>query len=143
MKRATSELNAGRCRKGGAGFTLLEIMVALAVLALSGIALLNNVNQATRNMTVLNDKTEALNIAEYTLNGILVDNEYPPLGNSIDIVRIAQRDWQIQIQVGETGNDRMRRVDVTVQPYDSERGRPTSTSVLLSGFVADLEKRFL
>ena len=123
------------------GFTLLEIMVALAVLALSGIALLNNVNQATRNMSVLQDKTEALQIAEYTLNTFMIDDKYPELGSSIDIVRIAQRDWRVQIEVGETANDRMRRIDITVQPYDSELGRPTSTSVLLSGFLADLESR--
>ena len=45
------------------GFTLIEIMVALAVLALSGIALLSNINQATRDLARLEDKRVALNLA--------------------------------------------------------------------------------
>ena len=38
------------------GFTLIEIMVAVAVLALSGVALLGNIGQATRDLATISDK---------------------------------------------------------------------------------------
>ena len=45
------------------GFTLIEIMVALAVLAISGVALLGNIGQATTDLTKLEDKVDALVLA--------------------------------------------------------------------------------
>ena len=82
--------------KPGRGFTLIEIMVALAVLSLSGIALLTNIGQASRDLAVLNDKIVAIGIAEYALNSVLIQKDYPEPGS--DEARLMEnylvpRDW--------------------------------------------------
>lgn len=120
------------------GFTLLEIMVALAVLALSGIALLSNVNQATSQLARLDEKLVALNVAEYALNSVLVREEMPELGNEEEVIKLAERDWRVEITVSETENEDVRRIDVLVRPYDLGRSSELPATVLLSGFQTDL-----
>lgn len=133
---------SGKCTKAGnrqiAGFTLLEIMVALAVLALSGIALLGNVNQATNQMGRLEDKVIALNVAEYALNAVLVREEMPELGSDEEIIKLAERDWRVEVTVSETENEDVRRVDILVQPYDLNAQGEQPATVLLSGFQSDI-----
>jgi len=119
------------------GFTLLEIMVALAVLALSGIALLGNVNQATNQMARLDEKLVALNVAEYALNAVLVEEKMPELGSEEEIAKLAERDWRVEITVSETENEDVRRVDVLVRPYDIQGQKEQAATVLLSGFQTD------
>ena len=120
------------------GFTLLEIMVALAVLALSGIALLSNVNQATNQMARLDEKLVALNVAEYVLNTVLIKEEMPELGSDEEIVKLAERDWRVELTVSETENEDVRRVDVLVRPYDTTQSGELPATVLLSGFQTNL-----
>lgn len=134
-----SKPDIAQCGMSSRGFTLIEIMVALAVLALSGIALLNNVNQATRDFSVLRDKSSALGIAEYTLNSVLLEPDFPDTGSQEDVVLVGNREWRVQVEISETPNEKVRRIDVTLQPGDAtERERQIAT-VLLSGFVAKLD----
>ena len=113
-------------------------MVALAVLALSGIALLSNVNQATNQMARLDEKLVALNVAEYVLNTVLIKEEMPELGSDEEIVKLAERDWRVELTVSETENEDVRRVDVLVRPYDTTQSGELPATVLLSGFQTNL-----
>ena len=124
--------------KSSQGFTLIEIMVAVAILALSGVALLGNIGQATRDLSVLNDKVEALHIAEYTLNGVLLQQDFPELANEEEVVTHAGREWRVELSVSETTNEKMRRIDVMVQPHDKRIGSIQTATILLSGFRGDI-----
>ncbi len=118
------------------GFTLIEIMVALAVLALSGTALLKTINQSTRDLSVLNNKLIALSIAEYALNSVLIKEKYPDLGNDEEIITHADREWRVEIEISATPNESVRRIDVLIRPNDT--GSDESATILLSGFRADI-----
>ena len=120
-----------------AGFTLIEIMVALAILAISGVALLGNMGQASRDLAAMQDKVVALGIAEYALNSVLIKQDYPTLGREEEVIRHSQRDWEVTIEVSETPNPKMRRIDVQVSP-SGELFEERAPLILLSGFRADL-----
>ncbi|MBT6579892.1 MAG: type II secretion system minor pseudopilin GspI [Cellvibrionales bacterium] len=120
------------------GFTLIEIMVAVAVLALSGVALLGNIGQATRDLTLLSDKAEALHIAQYALNAALLENTFPDTTNEEETITHAGREWRVELIVSETPNDKMRRIDVMVRPNERRLGSNQSATILLSGFRGDV-----
>lgn len=121
------------------GFTLLEIMVALAILALSGVALLGKVNQSIRGLSDINDRSIALSIAESKLNELLMLDEALPIGNKEDIMQFGGREWYLDVEVSTTGNTAMQRIDISITERDGERGAEPSNAeprrlLTLSGF---------
>ena len=121
------------------GFTLIEIMVAVAIMAFSGTALLMSVSQATTDLAKLNDKLVALNIAEYTLNSILVIEQFPETADEEDIVVQGDREWRVRVEISDTDNPAVRRIDVSVAPKQRSRSfSDSSRTILLSGFRADI-----
>ena len=121
------------------GFTLIEIMVALTILALSGVALLSSISHATNDLGKLNDKLVALNIAEYTLNSILLIEEFPDTRSEEEIVTQGGREWRVQVEISDTPNDFVRRIDVLIRPNERQyASRDEAATILLSGFRADI-----
>lgn len=121
------------------GFTLIEIMVALAIVSISGIALLSNIGSATRDISVLDEKTVALNLAEYALNSQLILPYFPDLGQDNQVIKQFDKEWMVDVSISETLNEKVRRIDVMVSPRSKNLFSDTSSTVLLSGFKVDLE----
>ena len=121
------------------GFTLIEIMVALAIVSISGIALMSNIGNATRDLSVLDDKTIALGIAEYALNSKLILPDFPDLGQEDQVIKQSNKEWKVDINVSETPNERVRRIDVMVSTASSGQFSNNPPTVLLSGFRVNLE----
>ncbi len=120
------------------GFTLVEIMVAVAILGLVGVTLVTNANRSTRDIVQMRDKIEALSIAEYALNSALIRDDAPDIGRDEELIDRADRRWLVELEVSETLNERVLRLDVLVRPYErSESGQDRAT-VLLSGFKTDI-----
>ena len=122
------------------GFTLIEIMVALAVLAISGVALLGNIGQATTDLSKLEDKVDALVLAEYTLNAVLLEPSFPDLINDEQLVQLSGRDWRVKLTVSEMPREDVRRIDVMVSAEMTEvvLDRGDYNTVILSGFKVDI-----
>lgn len=97
-----------------AGFTLLEVMIALAVFAISAIALLSGTNQGVSQSLYLEEKSYALWIAENTLTELRLKPEWPALGKDSNQVNQFNRTWHIETEVTDTGEQFLRRIEVTV-----------------------------
>lgn len=65
-----------------AGFTLLEMLVALTIVAVALAACVRAVGQMAANHAALRDRTLALLSAENTLAELRAQRIYPPLGRS-------------------------------------------------------------
>jgi len=117
-------------RKAARGFTLLEVMIALAVFAITAIALLSQTSQGVSQSLYLEEKSYALWIAENTLTELRLKPEWPSLGAQEDQLSQFNRQWLIQTQVSDTGEKGLRRVDVKVA-----RTEDSKTLSSLQGYI--------
>jgi general secretion pathway protein I len=121
-----------RAPHGARGFTLIEVMVAVAVLALALGAVITGMARYAGNAATLREKTVALWVAHNRLTEIGLEAGWPELGTSDGEVRMAGIDWRWDVTVAETPDPSVRRVDIEVRPAGGE-----AASMVLSSFVED------
>lgn len=122
-----------------AGFTLLEVLVALAVVALSLTAMIKSSGDATSNIAYLQEKTRAHWIAMDRISELRVAREWPSTGTERDEVEMYGVDWTWIQEVSETTVEDMRRVDVSV--FLTEYGDEDYPLATMTGFL--INPRFL
>lgn len=109
-------------RSRSRGFTLLEIMVAVAVFAVAGAALIKNASLAVNQTMSIRDKTLAYWIAKNEISQIRSvprdPQNFVSTGTDRRTVTMADREWQVVIEVVATENDAMRRVEIGVYRED-------------------------
>jgi general secretion pathway protein I len=108
------------------GFTLLEVLVALAILAIALGALLKTGASNTANAVYLRDKTIAHFVAMNQVTEIQLDTGWAGVGTRRGKAEMAGREWQWTARVSETFDENVRRVDVEVRAED-ERDAPLDT----------------
>jgi general secretion pathway protein I len=116
------------------GFTLLEVLVALAIVALGLMAAFGQLGQTASTASRLRDKTLAHWVARDRLTELRLLREFPPLGNRSGEVELADVNWKYTLRVEETPRADVRRVEVEVAFAD----RPDRIVTRLTGFLANL-----
>ncbi|RKZ47113.1 MAG: type II secretion system protein GspI [Candidatus Parabeggiatoa sp. nov. 3] len=114
------------------GFTLLEVLVALAVLAIALSAAIKTTTENAENARYLRDKTLAHWVAMNVLTQIQVRGEWPAIGKKEGTAMMAEREWYWIIKVSQTVDDELRRLDIQVYFV---RGDKTPITTLI-GFVS-------
>lgn len=99
-----------RCR----GFTLLEVMVALAIVALSLTAVAAAMSQMIDSAGVMRDRTYASWIALNRITELRLETTTPKVGISDGEVEYANTDWSWHTVISETGVDELFRIEVSV-----------------------------
>jgi len=120
-------------RRHSPGFTLLEVLIALAVLALSMSAAIKAVADYTNNQSYLRDRTLAMWVARNVLIEHQVRKEWPKDGELKGSSEMGNREWRWLAVVSQTEEQELRRLDVEVFPIDSEDDE--SPVSILSGFL--------
>lgn len=105
-------------RSEQAGFTLLEAMVALVIVALGMMAVTTQLNRYAMTAGYMEEKTLASWIATNRITELSVANEWPEVGSEEDEVEYAGRRWFMRTEVSETVVENLRRVDVEVALAD-------------------------
>ena len=75
------------------GFTLIEVMVALTIIAISLGALLNTSGAQANSASYLKQKTLAHWVAVNELTQMRIDKEFPDLGDKKGYTSMANHDW--------------------------------------------------
>ncbi|MEX2490105.1 MAG: type II secretion system minor pseudopilin GspI [Pseudomonadales bacterium] len=124
-------MNSRMCR----GFTLVEIMIALAIFAVVSSALIKNVGMAAKQAGILQERTLAYWVAENHLNRLRLDAHgmepvFPGIGTDRQTVTMADREWTLQVDIESTDNELVRRIEVDVMTDGTDR--PLAT---LTGFI--------
>lgn len=113
------------------GFTLLECLVALAVLAVALSAALRAAGATAHSAATLREHTLASWVAQNRLAELRATDTWPALGNHQGEARQGGQTYIWRETVARTPNPLFRRVDVQV--FDASGQRALSS---LAGFVA-------
>jgi general secretion pathway protein I len=102
-------------RRQHRGFTLIEVLVALAVVAITLTAGLQATGALTRAATRQTDQWLAQLCAENTLTRLRLVRQLPDVGDSVTPCEQAGQTLQVRLAVLPTPNPNFRRVDATVE----------------------------
>lgn len=111
-----------------AGFTLLEMLVALAIFSLAALTLLKLVGATLTSAGDLDGRAMARIVARNIAVETLTDPAAPSLGETEGRVDNAGRQWRWQRRTSRLDDDRLARVDITV--FDSSGAALTSLTIV-------------
>lgn len=117
------------------GFTLIEVMVALAVLAIALSAVTKGVSQNSANLAYLRDRTLAHWVAMNKIAEMQVRRDWPGPGNLQGASEMAGREWRWTVTVKETPDADVRLLQVDVSAGKDDKlasllgylGKPQAT----------------
>ncbi len=113
------------------GFTLIEMIVAVAVLATAMAAILSGMARYADNAGHLRDRSFAIWIAHNRMTEIELSPVWPDVGKSDGEMEMAGLEWKWEVEVQKTPDETLRRVDIWVLPQRGERSEaPTLTAFL-------------
>jgi general secretion pathway protein I len=98
------------------GFTLMEVIIALAIVALAVGALLGTVTSSASNIIYLKDKTLAEWVALNRLTEIRIAQQMPDKGRRTGNTDMAGMHWQWEEEVIELPVKGMFRVEIRARP---------------------------
>ena len=120
-------IDAARCR----GFTLIEVLIALAVLALSMAALIGTAAHMTYNAAGLRDRTLANWVAMNEMATLRLSPTWPNLGKQDAKATMGGRKWHWVANVTKTSDKDLLRVDIDVSAESDKKDVISS----LTGFI--------
>lgn len=97
------------------GMTLLEVMVALAILSLAGLAMLKTSNEQVRNLSYLEQKQFAAWVAENQLVHLRLQKIWPPEQWRYGSQIMAEKEWYWRWRGVSTTAPELRAVEIEVR----------------------------
>jgi general secretion pathway protein I len=101
-------------RRRSEGFTLIEIMVALAVFSLAALALIRLESATIRGAGILDSTVVAQMVARNIAFEAMTDARPPMLGQAQGVEQNGGRAWKWTRVTAPTGDARILRIDVAV-----------------------------
>lgn len=114
------------------GFTLIEILIAMAILAVAMGALLQSAAQNAYNTAGLRDRTLAQWVAANKLAELQTQKTWSPIGKTKGEMTMANSQWFWQVEVLKVNDDDLRRVEISVRKTESSK----SSLYTLPGFIS-------
>jgi general secretion pathway protein I len=122
--------------KKSSGFTLLEVMLAMAVFSIAGIALLSAASNNARHIGHLENKMFANWVAANQLVSATLVTKWPPKNNVKGEVELAGRVWFWQQKVIKTTDNDMRSIVMEIRLKEDDELAISS----LMTYVSKVEK---
>ena len=123
--------NFNKRRPEQRAFTLIEVLVAMVIVALGMMAVKTQLDRYVLTAQYMEDKTLASWIGTNKLVELSTQRNWPGVGDSDEEVEFAGRLWRLEISVTQTQLDNLRRVDVDVAHVET----PDTVVQRISGLV--------
>lgn len=120
------------------GFTLLEILVAMAIFAIVAVTVYGRVGDVIMQTGSLEARTFATWIAQNSLTRLqleLAPGELPAAGRAVESVSMAEREWELVTEISATSAAGLRRVEIRVHAVTDQGERSRDAVASLIGFV--------
>ncbi len=120
------------------GFTLIEVMVALAILAVVAVAASRASSAYLRSVDILRTRTLAHFVAQNAAADLRIQETWLT-ANRTQTVNAQGRDWQIVMTVGDAITPALKEVNISVAPIIDEQTLTSVTdiSIMLSNTEQD------
>ncbi len=119
------------------GFTLIEVLVALAIVAIGMAAVLGALTSSANTLSYLRDKTFAQWVALNQIATLRLSGQMTPTGNSDGNTDFAGRSWHWRQEVTATQIPGVVRIDVKVRPADVKADGDKGWFTTVSGIQGD------
>ena len=113
-----------RAFKKNVGMTLLEVMLALVILASAGLAVMQAASQSLNNQSYLQQKTFATWIASNRLAELKLEEKWPSSSWVKEEVQFSGATWYLRYQTVATSNSSFKALDIEVS--DKKDGKALS-----------------
>lgn len=102
------------------GFTLLEVLVALAITSLAAVMIAAEFSQMLDNSASMRERTYASWIAQNKITELRLANQLPEVSTSSGDVQFANETWYWRADISESGVENLFRVNVSVYYPDED-----------------------
>ncbi len=118
------------------GFTLIEVLIALAVIAIALLALTRTASIEVQSFDGLRERTLAGWVAADVLGDTRLATPFPATGRSDGRMQLGGRDWRWTRDVKATPNAEIRRIDIDV--FLGDTPAPSATLTGFAGLAVSL-----
>ena len=122
-----SARNGGQGDPGEAGFTLIEMLVALAIFSLAALALLRLSGATATNSARLADRAIAQTVARNLAVEVLTDPAPPPFGTVAGEAVNGGRRWRWTRTTARSPEARIQQIEIQVSNDSGGPGRASLT----------------
>lgn len=120
-------------KKSQSGFTLLEIMIALLIVAVALGGAIKSMGNSASNSIALSDKAFAQWVGMNQFTRLRLSGEWPKPGESKGEEEMAHRKWAWVQKISKTEEKKVNRVEISVWDSANKDVDPTTNIV---GFLA-------
>ncbi len=104
------------------GFTLLEVMVALAIFAVTALALTKVARQYAQSTENANIRTQAMFVAQNEAAQMIINQQFLQGTESKQVTAQGQT-WQVNKSAQSTITPKVQRIEIQVSLFDTEQGK--------------------
>lgn len=128
-------------RTGQKAFTLIEVMLAMAVFAIAGVALLGTTDTNLTGMSRIEDQTMAQWVAANQLVEANLSTKWPPQNNQRGEQELAGITWYWQQKVIATTDKNMKAITIEVRRNQDSESAITSLTTYVTKAQSGAKKR--
>lgn len=104
------------------GLTLIEVLIALAIIAIAITAVMKAVSQNITGTQYLRDKTIAIWVGKEALNAARVGTLPVSSDKAVQQIKLLDRIWYVELYEKATPNKRIKRIIANVYGKDPDQG---------------------
>ncbi|KAG1707518.1 Type II secretion system protein I [Nymphon striatum] len=129
----SSDVSYRKKSKSQSGFTLLEIMIALLIVAVAMGGAIKSMGNSAKNSISLSDKTFAQWVGMNQFTKLRLSGQWPKPGETKGDEEMAHRKWSWVQKISKTPEKKVNRVEISIWDSVDQDVDPTATIV---GFLA-------